>query len=47
MRLVAQTTPLKGNAVTTVTPVASSTTALVDMNDVVFSNVTISAVRGR
>ena len=36
----------KGNAVTTVTPVASSTTALVDMNDVVFSNVTVSAVRG-
>ena len=36
----------KGNAVTTVTPVASSTTALVDMADVVFSNVTISAVRG-
>ena len=35
----------KGNAITTVTPVASSTTALVDMNDVVFSNVTISAVR--
>ena len=36
----------KGNAVTTVTPVASSTTALVDMNDVVFSNVTVTAVRG-
>ena len=36
----------KGNAITTVTPVASGTTALVDMNDVVFSNVTISAVRG-
>ena len=36
----------KGNAITTVTPVASSTTALVDMNDVVFSNVTLSAVRG-
>ena len=36
----------KGNAVTTVTPVASSTTALVDMDNVVFSNVTISAVRG-
>ena len=36
----------KGNAVTTVTPVASSTTALVDMNDVVFSTVTVSAVRG-
>ena len=36
----------KGNAVTTVTPVASGTTALVDMNNVVFSNVTISAVRG-
>ena len=35
-----------GNAITTVTPVASSTTALVDMNDVVFSNVTISGVRG-
>jgi len=36
----------KGNAVTTVTPVASGTTALVDMNNVVFSNVTISSVRG-
>jgi len=36
----------KGNAVTTVTPVASGTTALVDMNNVVFSNVSISAVRG-
>ena len=35
-----------GNAITTVTPVASSTTALVDMDNVVFSNVTISAVRG-
>ena len=35
-----------GNAITTVTPVSSSTTALVDMADVVFSNVTISAVRG-
>jgi hypothetical protein len=35
-----------GNAVTTVTPISSSTTALVDMADVVFSNVTISAVRG-
>ena len=46
MKLVAQTTLLKGNAVTTVTPVASGTTALVDMNNVVFSNVTISAVRG-
>ena len=36
----------KGNPVTTVTPVASGTTALVDMNNVLFSNVTISAVRG-
>ena len=36
----------KGNAITTVTPVADSTTAIVDMNNVVFSNVTISAVRG-
>ena len=36
----------KGNAVTTVTPVASGTTALVDMNNVVFTNVSISAVRG-
>ncbi len=36
----------KGNAITTVTPTSSSTTAFVDANDVVFSNVTISAVRG-
>tara|TARA_R110000764_G_scaffold4201_1_gene17522 strand:+ start:85 stop:519 length:435 start_codon:yes stop_codon:yes gene_type:complete len=36
----------KGNAITTVTPVASSGTALVDMNNVVFNDVTISAVRG-
>ena len=36
----------KGNAVTTVTPSASGTTALLDMNNVVFSNVTISSVRG-
>ena len=35
-----------GNAITTVTPTSSSTTAFVDANDVVFSNVTISAVRG-
>jgi len=36
----------KGNAITTVTPVASSTTALVDMDNVVFSNVTLTGVRG-
>jgi len=36
----------KGQFVTTVTPVASGTTALVDMADEVFSNVTISSVRG-
>ena len=36
----------KGNAVTTVTPVASGTTALVDMNNVVFTNVTLTGVRG-
>ena len=36
----------KGQFVTTVTPVASGTTALVDMANEVFSNVTISAVRG-
>ena len=36
----------KGNAITTVTPTSASTTAFVDANDVVFSNVTISAVRG-
>jgi len=35
-----------GNAITTVTPTSSSTTAFVDANDVVFSNVTISLVRG-
>jgi len=38
--------PAKGQFVTTVTPVASGTTALVDMANEVFSNVTISAVRG-
>ena len=36
----------KGQFVTTVTPVASGTTALVDMADEVFSNVTSSSVRG-
>jgi len=36
----------KGQFVTTVTPVASGTTALVDMADEIFSNVTISSVRG-
>ena len=36
----------KGNAITTITPTASGTTAFVDANDVVFSNVTINAVRG-
>jgi len=36
----------KGNFLTSVTPVASSTTALTDFADEVFSNVTISAVRG-
>jgi len=36
----------KGQALAPVTPVASSTTALVDFADEVFSNVTISAVRG-
>ena len=36
----------KGQFVTTVTPVAIGTTALVDMADEVFSNVTISSVRG-
>ena len=36
----------KGQFVTTVTPVAIGTTALVDMADEVFSNVTVSAVRG-
>jgi len=36
----------KGNAITTVTPTSSSTTAFVDANDVVFSNVTINGVRG-
>jgi len=36
----------KGNAITTVTPVASSTTALVDMDNVVFTNVTLTGVRG-
>ena len=38
--------PAKGQFVTTVTPVAIGTTALVDMADEVFSNVTVSAVRG-
>ena len=36
----------KGNFLTSVTPVASSTTALADFADEVFSTVTISAVRG-
>jgi len=36
----------KGNFLTSVTPVASSTTALTDFADEVFSTVTISAVRG-
>jgi len=36
----------KGNFLTSVTPVAIGTTALVDFADEVFSNVTISAVRG-
>jgi len=36
----------KGQFVTTVTPVAIGTTALVDMADEIFSNVTISSVRG-
>jgi len=35
-----------GQFITTVTPVAIGTTALVDMADEVFSNVTISSVRG-
>ena len=36
----------KGNFLTSVTPVASGTTALVDFADEVFSTVTISGVRG-
>jgi len=36
----------KGNAITTVTPTSSSTTAFVDMNNVVFTNVTLTGVRG-
>ena len=36
----------KGQALNPVTPVASSTTALVDFADEVFSNVSISSVRG-
>jgi hypothetical protein len=36
----------KGNFLTSVTPVASSTTAFTDFADEVFSTVTISAVRG-
>jgi len=36
----------KGNFLTSVTPVASGTTAFADFADEVFSNVTISAVRG-
>jgi len=36
----------KGQFLTSVTPTASSTTALTDFADEVFSNVTISAVRG-
>jgi len=37
---------LKGLVLVPVTPVASSTTAFADFADEVFSNVTISAVRG-
>lgn len=36
----------KGNFLTSVTPTTSSTTALTDFADEVFSNVTISGVRG-
>ncbi len=36
----------KGNAITTVTPTSSSTTAFVDMDNVVFTNVTLTGVRG-
>ena len=36
----------KGQFITTVTPTTSGTTALTDMADEVFSNVTISSVRG-
>ena len=36
----------KGNFLTSVTPTTSGTTALTDFADEVFSNVTISAVRG-
>ena len=36
----------KGQALAPVTPTASGTTALVDFADEVFSNVTVSAVRG-
>lgn len=35
-----------GGTLNTVDPTTSSTTALVDFDDLVFSNVTISAVRG-
>ena len=38
--------PAKGQFVTTVTPTTSGTTALTDMADEVFSNVTVSDVRG-
>ena len=36
----------KGNFLTSVTPTTSGTTALTDFSDEVFSNVTISSVRG-
>jgi len=36
----------KGNAITTVTPTSSGTTAFVDMDNVVFTNVTLTGVRG-
>ena len=36
----------KGQFITTVTPTTSGTTALTDMADEVFSNVTVSSVRG-
>jgi|TARA_R110000751_G_scaffold276031_2_gene376949 hypothetical protein len=35
-----------GNPITTITPTATGTTAFVDANDVVFTNVTISGIRG-
>ena len=36
----------KGNAITTVTPTSSGTTAFVDMDNVVFTTVTLTGVRG-